>query len=159
MKELKQQCFLWSVWLTWIGLPILALGMGIYRGWWAGVVVLLVGVFGQAYYVRVFPKISQAMGYGTVEDTPVQLPVQQKTAAHVTLYTANVCPFCPIVKRRLLELQRTAGFELSEVDVTFQPGLVKEKGFQSVPVIELDGRFWVGNATSAQLAAFITQQA
>jgi hypothetical protein len=72
------------------------------------------------------------------------------------LYTANVCPFCPIIKQRLVELQRTFGFELSEVDISFHPGLVKQKGIKSVPAVETDGRLWIGNATTAQLVSFLT---
>jgi glutaredoxin len=53
-------------------------------------------------------------------------------------------------------LQRNLDFEFEEVDITFRPDLIREKGFRSVPIIEVDGRFWVGNATSAQLAAFLT---
>ncbi|MBC8402130.1 MAG: glutaredoxin family protein [Candidatus Marinimicrobia bacterium] len=77
----------------------------------------------------------------------------------VTLYTANVCPFCPIVSRRLNELKRQIPFELEEVDVTFQPKIVRQKGLRSAPVIETDGRFLVGNATSTQIAAFLTEAA
>jgi glutaredoxin len=79
-------------------------------------------------------------------------------AAHlprVTLYTANVCPFCPIVKRRLTELQRHSPFDLDEVDVTFRPEIVRAKGLRSVPVIEANGRLLVGNATSAQIVDFL----
>jgi len=157
MKPVKQQCYLWSVWLTWVGLPALAIGIGVVRGWWAAVVVLLVGVFAQTLYVMVFPRVSRWLGYGSVEDVPAESALQTEAIAKVTLYTASVCPFCPIVKRRLIELQRNLGFELVEVDITFEPGLIREKGFRSVPVIELDGRYWFGNATSSQLAAFISK--
>jgi glutaredoxin len=51
------------------------------------------------------------------------------------------------------------GFDLQEVDVTFRPQIVSEKGFRSVPVIEAGGRFLVGNATSAELAAFLKEGA
>jgi len=74
----------------------------------------------------------------------------------VTLYTANVCPFCPIVKRRLAELQRQGSFELEEVDVTFRPDVIRAKGLSSVPVLEAGGRRLVGNATSAQIAEFLS---
>ena len=155
MKPLKQQCFIWSVWLTWIGLPLLAVVMGLIQGWWAGVLVLLMGAAGQMYYLKVFPRMSRSLGYGSVEDVTVAPGVQQRTSSHVTLYTANVCPFCPIIKRRLLDLQQTLGFELEEVDITFHPGIAKEKGFLSVPVVEVDGRHWFGNATSAELSSFL----
>jgi len=113
-------------------------------------------VFAQIAYIRIFPKVSRWLGYGSVEDVSPELPKNSQVSSHVTLYIANVCPFCPIVRQRLVELQRTMGFEMSEVDVTFQPDLIKQKGLKSVPVIEVDGRFWFGNATTAQLISFLT---
>jgi len=129
MKPVKQQCYLWSVWLTWIGLPALAIGIGLVRGWWAAVVVLVVGALAQILYVKKFPRVSRWLGYGSVEDVPAGPAPQTKAVSEVTLYTANVCPFCPIVKRRLIRLQRDFGFELEVVDITFQPGLMRNKGF------------------------------
>lgn len=156
MKPMKQQCYLINVWATWLLLPALAIGMGLYAGWVAGIIVLLVGVFAQIYYIKIFPRVSRLLGYGSVEDMAAAPPKQTRTASRVRLYTANVCPFCPIVRQRLLELQRTMGFELSEIDITFQPGLMRQKGVRSVPVVETDGRLWIGNATSVQLASFLT---
>jgi glutaredoxin len=157
MEPMKQQCYLVNVWSTWVLLPVFSIGMGFYAGWLAGVVVILAGVFAQIYYIKIFPRMSRALGYGTVEDVPVDSSLQTRGVSRVTLYTASVCPFCPIVKRRLVDLQRNLGFELHEVDITFQPGLIREKGIRSVPVIEIDGRYWFGNATSAQLLAFLTK--
>ena len=156
MKPMKQQCYLVNVWATWLLLPALAIGMGLYVGWVAGIVVLLVGVFAQIYYIKIFPRVSRLLGYGSVEDMAAEPTKQTRTASKVTLYTANLCPFCPIIRQRLVELQRTMGFELSEIDITFQPGLMRQKGVRSVPVIETEGRLWIGNATSAQLASFLT---
>jgi glutaredoxin len=156
MQPMKQQCYLFNVWATWLGLPALAILMGIIAGWWATLIVLLAGVFAQVLYVRIFPKVSRWLGYGSVDDVAPLRPEESRSAAKVTLYTANVCPFCPIVRERLVELQRTMGFELSEIDITFQPRLINEKGIRSVPVVETEGRFWIGNATSAQLASFLT---
>lgn len=153
---MKQQCYLWSVWLTWIGLPMLIIVSGITQGVVVAALILIVGVLGQVLYIRVFPRVSRWLGYGSVEDVAVEPPPQSRTASPVTLYTANVCPFCPIVRRRIQELQHKLGFDLNEVDVTFQPRLVREKGIRSVPVIEMNGRYWVGNATSAQLLTFFT---
>ena len=155
MEPMKQQCYLYNVWLTWLGIPAIAILMGIFAGWWAFLFILFVGIFAQVIYLRIFPKISRSLGYGSVEDVTVQPPRQSAAASKVTLYTANVCPFCPIVRRRLVELQHTLGFELSEVDVTFQPSLIREKGIRSVPVIEAEGRLWIGNATTAQLVSFL----
>jgi hypothetical protein len=44
---------------------------------------------------------------------------------------------------------------LIEADVTFRPGLIREKRLRSVPVVEVNGRTRVGNATSAQLAELL----
>ena len=71
------------------------------------------------------------------------------------LYTANLCPFCPIIRQRLAALRATLAFDLEEVDVTFRPGLVMRKGLRSVPVLEAGGRYLVGNATTAELLAFL----
>ncbi len=155
MKEMKQQCYLVNVWFTWLGLPLLAVAMGMYAGWWAGVFVLAVGIFAQVLYIRIFPSVSRWLGYGSVEDEPAVAPHKGNGVTKVTLYTANVCPFCPIVRQRLANIQREMGFVVEEVDVTFRPELIKAKGFRSVPVIEANGKYWVGNATSAQLVEFL----
>jgi hypothetical protein len=156
MQPMKQQCYLFNVWGTWLGLPALAILMGMLAGWWATLIVLLAGVFAQILYVRIFPKVSRWLGYGSVDDVAAIRPTETRSASKVTLYTANLCPFCPLVRKRLVELQRTMGFELSAIDITFQPRLINEKGIRSVPVVEMEGRFWIGNATSAQLASFLT---
>lgn len=154
---MKQECNLGMVWLTWLGLPALAIVMGVIQGWWAAVFILFVGVFAQVIYIKVFPRISRWLGYGSVDDVAIEPTQKIKTSSIVTLYTANVCPFCPIVKQRLNELQSNLGFKLNEVDITFKPNLIKEKGFRAVPVIEVDGEYWVENATSAQLFSFLTK--
>ena len=154
---MKQECNLGMIWLTWLGLPVLAIVMGILQGWWASAFILIVGVFAQIFYIKLFKRLSKLFGYGSVNDVAVESTQKLKTPSIVTLYTANVCPFCPIVKQRLIELQRDLEFKLKEIDITFKPSLIKEKGFRSVPVIELDGNYWVGNATSAQLLSFITK--
>jgi predicted DsbA family dithiol-disulfide isomerase len=73
----------------------------------------------------------------------------------VTLYSANVCPFCPIIKRRLADLQKHSQFELEDVDVTFRPDVIRSKGPRSVPVPEANGQLLVGHATSEQIAEFL----
>jgi glutaredoxin len=156
---MKQECPLSFVWLAWLGLPLLALVLGLSHGWLAAVFVLLVGVIAQIAYIRWFPRISRWIGYGSVNDVPAGHVPLSAAAPKVTMYTANVCPFCPIVRRRLIELKQQIPFELDEIDVTFQPQIVIQKGLRSVPVIEAGGRFLVGNATSAQLAAFLTEAA
>ena len=144
------------VWLTWLGLPLLAVAAGWRAGVAAGVVVLAVGILAQIAYIRWFPRLSTVMGYGSVTDTPAPAGIPVPPLPRVTLYSASVCPFCPIVRRRLVELQQQAPFELVEVDVTFRPEIVRSKGFRSVPVLEANGRWLVGNATSARILAFLT---
>lgn len=156
MNAMKQQCYLVNVWFTWLGVPALAILVGINIGWLAGVFVLIAGIFAQTLYVKVFPRMSRWLGYGSVEDVAAPAPpADAATVTKVTLYTANVCPFCPIIRQRLADLERTMGFVLNEVDVTFRPELIRAKGFRSVPVIEADGRYWVGNATTAQLVQLL----
>jgi len=48
------------------------------------------------------------------------------------------------------------GFDLKEIDVTFRPELLIHKGIRALPVIEVGENQWVWNATSEQLAIFIT---
>jgi glutaredoxin len=156
---MEQRCHLAMVWLTWLGLPLLAVIAALRLGVAAGVAILAAGLLGQVFYVRWFPRLSRWMGYGSVADSPAPAGHLARDLPQVTLYTANVCPFCPIVKRRLADLQRQWRFDVHEVDVTFRPGLVRSKGLSSVPVLEANGRFLVGNATSAQIAEFLSTAA
>jgi glutaredoxin len=152
---MEQRCHLSMVWLTWLGLPLLAVLVGYRAGVVVGAVVLAVGIVGQVLYVRWFPHVSRSMGYGSVADTPAAATPTSGPLPDVTLYTANVCPFCPILRRRLADLQRQRRFEVREIDVTFRPEIVRAKGLRSVPVLEANGQLLVGNATSAQIAAFL----
>ncbi|RMF61728.1 MAG: hypothetical protein D6748_00940 [Calditrichaeota bacterium] len=154
---MKQECPLLFVWLTWLVLPVLALILGISHSWLTGGFVLMVGILAQIAYIHWFPIISPWIGYGTVQDIPPEETQSTHEKLTVTFYTANVCPFCPIVRERLNELKKTMAFELVEVDVTFRPQLLLRKGIKSVPVVEVGGRFLVGNATSSQLAAFLRE--
>ena len=156
---MEQRCHLAMIWLTWLGLPLLAIVVGLRAGVVAGLTVLVVGVVAQVLYVRWFPRMSPWLGYGSVADTPPE-PIRVSThLPRVTLYTANVCPFCPIVKRRLQALQRQHQFEMEEIDVTFRPEIIRAKGLRSVPVLEANGEVLVGNATSAQIAEFLSAAA
>jgi glutaredoxin len=157
--EMEQRCHLSMVWLTWIGLPLLAGLVAVRAGWVLAGVVLVVGVVGQVLYIRWFPHLSRWLGYGSVVDVPAGPGAKVEPIPVVTIYTANVCPFCPIVKSRLTELQRRWGFDLRVVDVTFRPEIIRDKGLRSVPVVEANGRLLVGNATSEQLVAFLTDAA
>ena len=93
------------------------------------------------------------MGYGSVEDKAPNKVTSAPT--QVTIYTALGCPFCPIVKERLMELRRAMGFSLSEVDVTLKPGVLIAKGIRALPVVECGGWRVEGNATSERLANLI----
>ena len=69
---MKQECNLVMIWLTWLGIPALAIGMGLIQGWWAAVFILIVGVFAQVFYIKVFPRISKWLGYGLIEDVGIK---------------------------------------------------------------------------------------
>jgi glutaredoxin len=129
--------------------------VGVRAGFGVALAVLGVGIVAQVLYLRWFPYISRWIGYGSVADVPAAASPSVAHLPKVTLYTANVCPFCPIIKRRLADLQRQNPFEVEEVDVTFRPEVIRAKGLRSVPVLEVSGRQLVGNATSAQIAEFL----
>jgi glutaredoxin len=152
---MEQRCHLVMIWLTWVGLPLLAVVVALRAGVIGGLSVLAIGIAGQVLYIRWFPRMSPWMGYGSVADTPAEPDSEPGRLPDVTLYTANVCPFCPIVRRRLAALQRQGPFELREIDVTFRPDIIRAKGLRSVPVLEANGRFLAGNATSAQISGFL----
>lgn len=152
---MKQQCPLALVWLTWLAVPALALYLGLSQSWPAAIFIVVVAVLAQLAYLRWFPRLSRFLGYGSVADVAASSAVA--APQKVVLYTANVCPFCPIVRHRLENLRHKLGFALDEVDVTFRPNVVKEKGLRSVPVVEAGGRLLVGNATSAELATFLAE--
>jgi len=151
---MKQQCHISFVYGSW---SILLSGIAFYliRGnilqavFWACFVAFFLWL-----YVRCFPSLSRYMGYGSVEDQPAE--DIQSSNSKVILYTGLGCPFCPLVKRRLNELQSKMGFGLTETDVTLQPDLLISKGIRALPVVEVGGARRVGNATSQQLASFIT---
>jgi glutaredoxin len=154
---MKQQCHVSFVYLSWL---ILACGMIFYlfRGNYlqAGLWVFFVALF-LWLYVRNFPSLSKLMGYGSVADHPATEVI--RTPGSVALYTGLGCPFCPLVRKRLKELQARMGFELREVDVTFKPDVLISKGIHALPVVEVGEGLWVGNATSEELAKFIAEHA
>jgi glutaredoxin len=150
---MKQQCHISFVYGSWF---ILLCGLIFYviKGdylqacFWVFFIVLFLWL-----YVRYFPSLSRYMGYGSVADQPAK-DIQQINTK-VFLYTGLGCPFCPLVKRRLIELRSKMGFELNEIDVTLKPDLLISKGIRALPVVEVEKAHWVGNATSEQLATFI----
>lgn len=155
---MKQQCYLAAIYLNWVFLAggfgfLLVKGHYLWALGWLAIMSLALWL-----YIRAFPSIAQAMGYGRVDDRPAQSPVYADldyTIPDVTLYTAFGCPFCPIVKRRLHELQGHVRFQLREVDVTLRPGVLTEKHIRAVPAIEVGDRRMEGNATSEQLAELL----
>ena len=152
---MKQQChisFVYGSWLILAGGVILYIIRGNYlqAALWLFSIALFLWLC-----VRYFPLLSRYMGYGSVEDRPA-IHVTN-AAVNVILYTGVGCPFCPIVKRRLTELQSRMGFHLSEVDVTLKPNLLISKGIRALPVLEIGDARRVGNGTSEQLAEFITE--
>ena|SRR5579864_2689650 len=153
---LRQECPLAFVVFSWLLYIVLIPVLAVAREWaLLAVWVVLAPVLMWAY-IRWFPRVAPYMGYGRLDDQPaliVQAPIE------VTLYTALGCPFCPIVKHRLQELQPKMGFRLHEVDVTARPDILTRKGVWSVPVVEVGSRRLVGHGTSAQLAAMIAGRA
>lgn len=153
----KQSCTVGSLYFSLIvfatfypaGLVYLA-----YRGAWAGFLVWLVLIpCCRLAYLRFFPRISNWIGYGRVED---HLPSSvNKAPVEVTYYSLLGCPFCPIVERRLEALQKEMGFTLTRVNLTLRPQMATSKGIQSVPVVEVGKDRLVGNATTEQLARLI----
>ncbi len=150
---MKQQChvsFIYGSWLILLCGLIFYLLRGNYllAAFWVFFVAMFLWL-----YVKYFPRLSRYMGYGSVEDRQAKDIRLAKTT--VMFYTGLGCPFCPIVKTRLKGLQSKMEFNLKEIDVTLKPELLIRKGIQALPVIEVAGARWVGDATSEQLAAFI----
>jgi len=150
---MKQQCYMVSIYASWL-LIIAIFAFHISRGNYLEAVLLpfLVAYF-LWLYVKYFPKLSKIMGYGSVNDQVAENV--QHSVATVHFYSGIGCPFCPIVKRRLNELQQRIGFTLVEQDVTLKPNILIAKGIRALPVIEIGNVRLVGNATSQQLAQFI----
>jgi glutaredoxin len=154
---MKQQCHIAFVYGSWL---ILLCGFVFYliQGnilqavFWVFFIALFLWL-----YVRYFPSVSRFMGYGSVADQ--QATNVRPSHVKVTFYTGLGCPFCPLVKRRLHELQSTMGFELREIDITLKPDVLIAKGIRALPVVEVAEARWVGNATSDQLAMFIARNA
>ena len=154
---MKQECKLSSVRAMWMAVLIVVPMLAVTRGWPAAVFVVMVGVLIQIGYVRNFRHVSQWLGFGSVDDVrPAHHATSANAIPHVTLYTAIGCPFCPLVRQRLHDLQQELWFAFDERDVTFRPAKLRDCGIRSVPAIEVDGRFLVGNATSDALVTFLT---
>jgi len=154
---MKQECRLFSIRAMWMAILIVVPMLAATRGWPAAVFVVMVGVLVQIGYVRNFRHVSQWLGFGSVEDVrSAHHAASVNAIPHVTLYTAVGCPFCPLVRQRLHDLQQELWFAVDERDVTFRPAKLRDRGIRSVPVVEVNGRFLVGNATSDALVTFLT---
>jgi glutaredoxin len=152
---MKQQCYMVMIYLNW---AVLVGGLGLLifeRRYGLALVCLLLAPFAMWAYIRAFPSISERMGYGRLDDRPAQS--MERVRARVRLYTAVGCPFCPVVKRRLMALRQMMDFSLEEIDVTLKPGILLAKGIRAVPVIEAGDRRVAGNLTSEQLAELIRE--
>ena len=128
-RLLKQQCPLAFVVLAWVKYVGGAAILLVMRHWTLAGAWIVVAPATMWAYIKWFPAISPLMGYGHVDDIPA---VPARSAASVVLYTALGCPFCPIVQRRLHELELNMGFTLREVDVTAR--LVADVGLNGKPV-------------------------
>jgi hypothetical protein len=58
-ERMEQRCHLAAVWLTWLGIPLLAIVIGLRAGLSGAIVVLAAGVAAQLIYLRGFPRISR----------------------------------------------------------------------------------------------------
>ena len=154
---MKQECHISMIYLSWaVYLGGIAAALFLRRWTFCAVWVVAAPVF-QWLYIRQFPRLSAAMGYGSVADeaAPPVGPAPQE----VTLYTALGCPFCPLMEQRLEKLQAEMQFTLRKVDVTLRPDLLASKGIRSVPVVEVRGQFLFGLASTNDLACAITPPA
>lgn len=150
---MEQRCTILNLYLNWT----LIIGGATYfllteRFFYLAVWVIGAPLF-QLAYVSVFPRLSHALGYGSVEDEAADAPSAARV--QVTLYTAVGCPFCPIIEERLEALKPAMGFTLSKVDITMRPGLLAAKKITGVPVVEVGGILRTGNLTSQELAELI----
>ena len=151
---MKQQCHISMIYLSWLFYAGGFIALNLYSHWALAILWLLAVPVAQWLYVRKFPSLSVSMGYGRIADQPAVTPPAQ-APVKVTLYTALGCPFCPLLDQRLQILQKSMNFTLERVDITLRPDLLASKGIRSIPVVEVQGRFLFGLASSHDLAAAI----
>jgi thiol-disulfide isomerase/thioredoxin len=151
----KQQCHLSMIYLSWV-VYLGGLAASIWYSHWVLAAAWLVAApVAQWLYIRKFPSMSAAMGYGPITDEPAG--TVPPAPVKVTLYTALGCPFCPLIEQRLEALRKTAGFSLEKMDVTLRPDLLSSRGIRSVPAVEVGGRVLFGLVSTKDLAAAIGQ--
>ena len=169
-RPMKPQCYMAMLYLNWV----VYLGVIAWTGLTGRYFFSLAWALGfplfMLAYMAIFPRFSRLLGYGSVEDKSavvsgkpmVDPPADGEDGGagegssrlpEVTLYKAVGCPFCPIVERRLDELEAEGGFTLRKIDVTLRPATLAAKGIKAVPVVEAGGHRLTGHATSQQLAA------
>ncbi len=150
---MKQHFYVAMIYINWVLLAGFVTFFAI-KGAWSLVIAWLVilPIAGWAY-VHYFPYISKFVGYGSLDDQRATAVAAAPT--EVTLYTAVGCPFCPVVKERLIALRQEMGFSLKEIDVTLRPNVLIAKGIRTLPVVECGTCRLEGNATSERLASLI----
>jgi len=62
-----------------------------------------------------------------------------KAVKKVTIYSRGGCHLCEVAHQKLIDLQREATFEITEILIDGSPDLIDLYGEQ-VPVITIDGR-------------------
>lgn len=152
---MKQHCSMWLIYVNWVvylGGLLYLVGIG---NLLVAAIWLLLLPLGMRAYLRLFPMISSYLGYGDLSDQRARGVEYPRVNAKVRFYTAAGCPFCPLVEERLAWLRRQMRFELETIHVTYRPELLAQ-GIRAVPVVEVGGRRLVGNATTDQLAAWVT---
>lgn len=152
---MKQQCHISMIYLSWAVYAGGFVALNLYSHWLLAALWLIATPVVQWLYIRKFPSLSASMGYGRIADQPATETAPAPVT--VTLYTAMGCPFCPLLEQRLETLQRAMNFNLERIDVTLRPDLLASKGIRSVPVVEVQGRFLFGLASSQDLAGAISE--
>lgn len=152
---MKQQCHLAMIWFSWLLYVAGAVTAVWFHQWFFAVAWIILVPLAEWQYIRRFPAVSGAMGYGSVADAPAGVHEPAMPHEQVTLYTAVGCPFCPLIEHRLEHLHTRLDFSLEKLDVTLRPDLLVAKGIRSVPAVEVHGQIRTGLMTSEQLAEFI----
>jgi glutaredoxin len=150
---MKQRCPMIFIYFSWLVFLVGLVFLLVLQGILIMIVWLLWFPLVMWMYIKFFPRLSRYLGYGSVQDEMGE--PMGKSVEKVTLYTALGCPFCPLVERRLLALQKELGFTLEKIDVTAKPGLLMKKKIQAVPVVEIGDHVLVGHATTKQLREMI----
>lgn len=151
---MEQRCSLVNVYLNWLAYAAGAVVLAVTGRYLMLAVWIVAAPLFQIAYLRLFPRMSRMLGYGSVEDVAPKETAPARV--EVTLYTAAGCPFCPILEERLETLRQSMGFQLSTVDVTLRPDLLSRFKIKAVPVVSVGGTMRTGNLTSRELADLIS---